>query len=99
MRRVCLTALAALIAAPRLLAGAAPVPWPPGGTPPLAAFALERDGSGWALTRTRGLYPLYCAGDAFRRQRVNRWRTVVQLSPRLHSLPNHQSPEVRLARG
>ena len=66
MRRVCLTALAALIAAPRLLAGAAPVPWPPGGTPPLAAFALERDGSGWALTRTRGLDPLYCAGDAFR---------------------------------
>lgn len=66
MRRACLTALVALVAAPCLSAGTAPVPWPPGGTPPLAAFAPERDGSGWALTQTRGYDPLYFTGDAFR---------------------------------
>ncbi len=65
MRRACLFALAALITALRLPAGTAPVPWPPGGSPPLVAFVLERDGSGWALTQARGYDPLYFTGDAF----------------------------------
>ena len=41
MRRACLTALVVLVAATRLPAGTAPVPWPPGGSPPLVTFVTD----------------------------------------------------------
>mgnify|MGYP000863336877 CR=1 FL=1 len=66
MRRACLTALVVLVAATRLPAGTAPVPWPPGGSPPLVTFVTERDGSIWALSSSGGFDPLYCTGESFR---------------------------------
>ena len=66
MSRACLTALVVLVAATRLPAGTAPVPWPPGGSPPLVTFVTERDGSIWALSSSGGFDPLYCTGESFR---------------------------------
>ncbi|MDD5708612.1 MAG: hypothetical protein PHR35_22065, partial [Kiritimatiellae bacterium] len=65
MNRTHVAWLVGIVTASALLAGTAPTPWPPAVNLPISAFAMEHDGTGWALLNNGE--PMYYDGKAYRR--------------------------------